>query len=133
MPDFSWYFIPNRRKIITKYTKSPENRPNVYTMYNNLPLQDPPKRTQIGIFGLKIYHLATLILNTHQAKLYSEHGSSSSYETPKVAHWNCTFKYTLYYFSLCVNKIFNPFIRFFLMCKPEATTQMSGTTFRSQF
>jgi hypothetical protein len=25
-------------------------------------LQDPPKFTQIGIFGLKIYHLATLIL-----------------------------------------------------------------------
>jgi hypothetical protein len=25
-------------------------------------LQDPPKFTQIGIFGLKIYHLATLHL-----------------------------------------------------------------------
>jgi hypothetical protein len=24
-------------------------------------LQDPPKFTQIGIFGLKIYHLATLL------------------------------------------------------------------------
>jgi hypothetical protein len=27
-----------------------------------LPLQDLPKFTQIGIFGLKIYHLATLEL-----------------------------------------------------------------------
>jgi hypothetical protein len=26
-------------------------------------LQDPPKFTQIGIFGLKLFHLATLVLN----------------------------------------------------------------------
>jgi hypothetical protein len=30
-------------------------------MNKDLPLQDPTKFTQIGIFGLKIYHLATLI------------------------------------------------------------------------
>jgi hypothetical protein len=29
-------------------------------MYQHLPVQDPPKFTLIGIFGLKIYHLATL-------------------------------------------------------------------------
>jgi hypothetical protein len=29
-------------------------------MYRHRPLQDPPKFTQIGIFGLNIYHLATL-------------------------------------------------------------------------
>jgi hypothetical protein len=29
-------------------------------IYQPLPLQDPPKFTQILIFGLKIYHLATL-------------------------------------------------------------------------
>jgi hypothetical protein len=29
-------------------------------MDQHLPLQGPPKFTQIGIFGLKIYHLATL-------------------------------------------------------------------------
>jgi hypothetical protein len=29
--------------------------------YVHLPLQDFPKITQIGIFGLKIYHLATLV------------------------------------------------------------------------
>jgi hypothetical protein len=28
--------------------------------YQNLPLQDIPKFTQIGIFGLQMYHLATL-------------------------------------------------------------------------
>jgi hypothetical protein len=32
-------------------------------MYTNMyiPLQDPPKFTPIWIFGLKIYHLATLL------------------------------------------------------------------------
>jgi hypothetical protein len=29
-------------------------------MYQNFPFQGPPKYTQIGIFGLKINHLATL-------------------------------------------------------------------------
>jgi hypothetical protein len=27
----------------------------------HFPVQDPPKFTQIGIFGLKMYHLATLV------------------------------------------------------------------------
>jgi hypothetical protein len=30
-------------------------------MHQHIPLQDPQKFTQIGIFGLKICHLATLI------------------------------------------------------------------------
>jgi hypothetical protein len=30
-------------------------------MYQHLPLQDPQKFTQIGIFGLKICHLATMV------------------------------------------------------------------------
>jgi hypothetical protein len=29
-------------------------------MYQHILLQNPPEFTQIGIFGLKIYHLATL-------------------------------------------------------------------------
>jgi hypothetical protein len=29
--------------------------------YEHGPFQDPRKFTQIGIFGLKIYHLATLL------------------------------------------------------------------------
>jgi hypothetical protein len=31
------------------------------TKKQHLPLPDLPKFTQIGIFGLKLYHLATLI------------------------------------------------------------------------
>jgi hypothetical protein len=32
-----------------KFTEWPQN------IYQHLPLQDPPKFTQMGIFGLKIY------------------------------------------------------------------------------
>jgi hypothetical protein len=38
-----------------KYTKCLENRQNGHKIYEHLPLQDPPKISQIGIFGLKIY------------------------------------------------------------------------------
>jgi hypothetical protein len=41
-----------------KYGKWPYR----HKIYQHLPLQAPPKFTQIWIFGLKIYHLATLIL-----------------------------------------------------------------------
>jgi hypothetical protein len=33
---------------------------NVHRVYKHFPFQVPPKFTQIGILGLKIYHLATL-------------------------------------------------------------------------
>jgi hypothetical protein len=36
-------------------------RPNGHRIYEHLALQDPPKFTQIGIVGSKIYHLATLL------------------------------------------------------------------------
>jgi hypothetical protein len=36
-----------------KYTKWPENRPNGHKIYQYLPFQDPPKFTQIVIFGLE--------------------------------------------------------------------------------
>jgi hypothetical protein len=39
--------------MATKYTKWPQN-------ISNIPLQGRPNFTQIGIFGLKICHLATL-------------------------------------------------------------------------
>jgi hypothetical protein len=35
--------------------------PNGHKIYQHVPLQDPPKFTQNGIFGLKLYHLATLL------------------------------------------------------------------------
>jgi hypothetical protein len=34
--------------------------PNGHKIYQSLPLKDRPKFTQIGIFGSKVYHLATL-------------------------------------------------------------------------
>jgi hypothetical protein len=43
-----------------KYAKWPENISNGHKIYQYLPLLDPPKFTQIGIFGLKRNHLATL-------------------------------------------------------------------------
>jgi hypothetical protein len=55
--------------MVTKYTKWLQNipnghkigRPNDHKIDQHLPLQDPPKFTQIGTFGLrKICHLATL-------------------------------------------------------------------------
>jgi hypothetical protein len=46
--------------MATEYTKLPEVGPNGHKIYH-LPLKVPPKFTQIGIFGLKICHLATLI------------------------------------------------------------------------
>jgi hypothetical protein len=47
--------------MATKYTKWPQSRPNGRKIFQHLPLQDPPKFTQIGIFGLKTNHLATLL------------------------------------------------------------------------
>jgi hypothetical protein len=46
--------IPNGHKIsqmATKYTKWTENLPKGHKIYQHLPLQDPPKFTQIGIFA----------------------------------------------------------------------------------
>jgi hypothetical protein len=56
--------IPNGHKIYQmaiKYTKWPQNIPNGRKICQHFQLQDPPIFTQIRIFGLKIYHLATLI------------------------------------------------------------------------
>jgi hypothetical protein len=54
--------------MTNRYTKWPSNIPigrKIYRMavkyINIIRLQDPPKFIQIGIFGLKIYHLATLV------------------------------------------------------------------------
>jgi hypothetical protein len=73
LPDFSWYKTP-KRKSIPNYHEL--HIPNVYKIlhtkdrkmdqvsmkyvYQHLPLHDPPKFTQIWIFGLKTNHLATL-------------------------------------------------------------------------
>jgi hypothetical protein len=58
LPDFSWYNTPKREKIyqITiKYTNRPENIPTASIARAQF--------AQIRIFGFKICHLATLVLN----------------------------------------------------------------------
>jgi hypothetical protein len=62
--------VPNDNK----YTKWPQkcskwsyNRPDGHKIYQHLSLLDPPKFTQIGIFGLKaICYLATLSLSSER-------------------------------------------------------------------
>jgi hypothetical protein len=44
-----------------KYTQWSSTIPNDQNMYEHFPFKGPPKYTQIGIFGLKRNHLATLI------------------------------------------------------------------------
>jgi hypothetical protein len=39
---------------------------NGHKIYQDFPLIDPPKFTQIGIFGLKTNHLATLMRSSEQ-------------------------------------------------------------------
>jgi hypothetical protein len=69
LPDFSRYKIPKREKYtklqrtipnVKKYNKRPYNGPSVHKIYQHHQLRDPPKFTQIWIFGLKTNHLATL-------------------------------------------------------------------------
>jgi hypothetical protein len=45
----------------TIHTKWPQNGQNGHKIYQHRPLQDLRKFTQIGIFGLKKDHLATLV------------------------------------------------------------------------
>jgi hypothetical protein len=54
--------------MATKYTKWPQNIPNGLKIYQHLPMQDPPKFTEIEIFGLKIYHLANPAMLTKYEK-----------------------------------------------------------------
>jgi hypothetical protein len=62
---FSCHNVPKRKKMYRFATKLPNGRnryiPNVLRIYQPFPFQGPPKFTPIGIFGLKIYHLATLV------------------------------------------------------------------------
>jgi hypothetical protein len=58
--------LSNDHKIYQMTTKSikwPQNIPNGRKIYQCLSLKDAPKFSQIGIFSLKIYHLATLSSN----------------------------------------------------------------------
>jgi hypothetical protein len=55
--------------MVTKYAKWPKNIPKGHRTYQHFPWQDPPKFTQVGIFGLKINHLATLLPSQFQLKI----------------------------------------------------------------
>jgi hypothetical protein len=69
LPDFSWYMVPQPEKnvpnkhkmyhMVIKYPKCPINISNGHTIFKHFPIKGLPKFTQIGIFGLKINHLAT--------------------------------------------------------------------------
>jgi hypothetical protein len=73
LPDFPLYNIPKRKNKpsdykntigpLHRYTKSIRNVPNGSETYKNLSFQGLNKYTKIVIFGLKIYHLATLAVN----------------------------------------------------------------------
>jgi hypothetical protein len=78
LPDFSWYNIPKWGK----YAILPQNLPNRHkihisnghkigqisiNIFQQLPIQDPPKFTQIVIFGLKYIQSGTpaLLINEY--------------------------------------------------------------------
>jgi hypothetical protein len=44
-----------------RFAKWLSNIPQGLKSYRHFPIEGPPKNDQFGIFGLKIYHLATLL------------------------------------------------------------------------
>jgi hypothetical protein len=89
LPDFSWFNIPEWKKIpnnhkiyqtTIQYIQWQYNRPNGHKICQHLPLLDHPKLTQIGIFGLKICHLATL----GRSRLYPFSGIQLKFSTKLV-------------------------------------------------
>jgi hypothetical protein len=53
--------LPLNYHVAIKYTQRLYYIPNGHRIYQLFPFQGPPKFTQIGIFGLKTNHLATLL------------------------------------------------------------------------
>jgi hypothetical protein len=63
-----------------------------------LPFQDPAKLTKLGIFGMKIYHLATLFYTLSQSRWRKKQENESSHDLifkasqgrvlPRVARWH---------------------------------------------
>jgi hypothetical protein len=69
-----WLSIRLARYFLVHHTKTRKNIPNEHKInqiavnisngheiYQQCPFQDPPKSTQTGIFGIQIFHLATLL------------------------------------------------------------------------
>jgi hypothetical protein len=63
-------------------TDLPQNIPNSHVIYHHIPLQVPPKFTQIGIFGLEIYYLATLGKKKRASIVFNQ---------SKTMNWTCFF------------------------------------------
>jgi hypothetical protein len=60
----TWRNVQKRSQhfqMATQYNKCPLNIPNGHKIYQYFPFQGPPKYTQGGIFGMKIFHLASLL------------------------------------------------------------------------
>jgi hypothetical protein len=69
-------YIPNGHKIYQFAVK----KQMVRNLYQQLQLHEPPKFTQIGIFGLKQCHLATLLLrHSSRNKTLPTHGQGLTY------------------------------------------------------
>jgi hypothetical protein len=75
LPDFSWYMIRKQEKMYHMNTKCTNgykisqmsvNYSKWAKINQHFPIKGPQKFTQIGIFGLKTNHLATLIRNKWQ-------------------------------------------------------------------
>jgi hypothetical protein len=64
--------LPLNYQMVTDYTKCPKYILNCHRAYQPFQFQGPRKFTQIGIFGLKIYHLATLIPDRKKAEIKSK-------------------------------------------------------------
>jgi hypothetical protein len=47
-------------QVVIKYPKCPQNVPNGHKIYHYFLIGGPENFSQIGIFGLKTNHLATL-------------------------------------------------------------------------
>jgi hypothetical protein len=77
-------------KMATKFTKWPLNRPNDHVKYQHLPLQDPPKFTQIGIFGFKICRLATLLQGNWLRKMKMREEDEGSKPICKSTYFSST-------------------------------------------
>jgi hypothetical protein len=57
---------PKIYQIAIKYARWPYSIPNGHKMYQHFRFRGPPKFSQSGIFGLKMYHLATLRFATRR-------------------------------------------------------------------
>jgi hypothetical protein len=67
--------------MTTKYTKWTLNIPNGHKVYQKatkytkqFSLQGVPKYSQTGIFGMKIYHLATLESSNKSLRIHKSYG-----------------------------------------------------------